>query len=100
MNNREYFVLCVSEVEHITELDIKDILSSNREECADARYILVYFLCLRLTDSEISQVSGMSRQRVNYLRLHFNSNFAKWSVKSKVQTIRKHIEEKMQTSSL
>lgn len=100
MTNLEYWQVCLNEVESVTVLTGKDILNGRTEECADARYILVYFLALRLTDNEIAKVSGMSRQRVNYLKLHFNLNYSKWSIKNKVQTIRKEIEKKEQTEVL
>lgn len=95
MNNCEYFVLCLGEVERVTGLGEKDILSGRTEECADARYILVYFLALRLTDNEISRVSGMSRQRVNYLRNHFQWVRGKWSVRCKVKEIGAEIESQL-----
>lgn len=97
VDNYGYWRLCLTEVESVTGLSGEDILDGRTEECADARYILVYFLALRLTDNEIAKVSGMSRQRVNYLKLHFNLNFSKWSIKNKVQTIRKELENKLQT---
>lgn len=98
VDNRDYFKLCLDEVIQVSGLSGKDILSKRDEESSDARYILVYFLALRLTDNEIAKVSGMSRQRVNYLKLHFNLNFSKWSIKNKVQTIRKELEKKVQTN--
>lgn len=100
MDNKGYWQLCLSEVESATGLNGSDILNNNREECTDARYILIYFLGLRLTDTEISKVSGMSRQRVNYLRNHFDVGFSKWSVKSKVQIVRKRLENKLQREVL
>lgn len=93
MKNCEYSMLCLGEVERVTGLSARDILSGRTEECADARYILVYFLALRLTDNEIAKVSGMSRQRVNYLRNHFQWVRGKWSVRCKVKEIGEKLNE-------
>lgn len=87
VDNYGYWRLCLTEVVSVTGITEKDILSRRDEESSDARYILVYFLALRLTDNEIAKVSGMSRQRVNYLKNHFQWVRGKWSVKCKVKEV-------------
>ena len=87
VDNYGYWRLCLTEVESVTGITCEDILSRRTEECADARYILVYFLALRLTDNEIAKVSGMSRQRVNYLKNNFQWVRGKWSVRCKVKEV-------------
>lgn len=58
-----------------------DVLESNKEECVDARYILIHFLSQYLTDEDISRVTGLTRQAVNYIRNHFEQKMNKWSIK-------------------
>lgn len=40
---------------NVTGIDEADILHSNREECADARYLLVMALSKMMTDEEIGR---------------------------------------------
>lgn len=64
-----------------------DVLESNKEECVDARYILIHFLSQYLTDEDISRVTGLTRQAVNYIRNHFEQKMNKWSIKSNMSDI-------------
>lgn len=64
-----------------------DVLESNKEECVDARYILIHFLSQYLTDEDISRVTGLTRQTVNYIRNHFEQKMNKWSIKSNMSDI-------------
>lgn len=64
-----------------------DVLESNKEECVDARYILIHFLSQYLTDEAISRVTGLTRQAVNYIRDHFEQKMNKWSIKSNMSDI-------------
>lgn len=64
-----------------------DILESNKEECVDARYLLVHFLSQYLTDEDISRATGLTRQAVNYIRNHFENKINKWSIKSYMSDI-------------
>lgn len=59
-----------------------DIIESNKEECVDARYLLIHFLSRFLTDEDISRNAGLTRQAVNYIRNHFEQKMNKWSIKS------------------
>ena len=69
----------------VTGIDEADILHSNREECADARYILVMALSKMMTDEEIGRVIHRTRQGVSYIR----SNRAKLA--SNQQVYRKQV---------
>ena len=64
-----------------------DVLESNKEECVDARYILIHFLSQYLTDEDISRVTGLTRQAVNYIRNHFEQKMNKWSIKSNMSDV-------------
>lgn len=59
-----------------------DMLASNREECVDARYLLVHFLARYLTDEEISRQTDIPRQSVNRIRNRFELKMHKWSVRN------------------
>lgn len=59
-----------------------DMFGSNKEECVDARYILIHLLSRYLTDEDISRVTGLTRQAVNYIRNHFEQKMNKWSIRS------------------
>ena len=47
-----------------TELDTDSVKSSNREECVDARYLVIAVLSEKLSDKQIAEVSGWSVQLV------------------------------------
>lgn len=64
-----------------------DMLESNKEECVDARYLLVHFLSQYLTDEDISRETGLTRQAVNYIRNHFEQKINKWGVKGNMADI-------------
>ena len=68
-----------------------EMIESNKEECVDARYLLIHFLSQFLTDEDISRNSGLTRQAVNYIRNHFEQKMNKWSIKSCMVDIRKEI---------
>lgn len=59
-----------------------DMLASNKEECVDARYLLVHFLARYLTDEEISRQTDIPRQSVNRIRNRFELKMHKWSVRN------------------
>lgn len=52
MKYEELFVEVLTIVSDITSLDATEILRSNREECVDARHILIY----TLEDSPIAKL--------------------------------------------
>lgn len=68
-----------------------DMLESNKEECVDARYLLIHFLSQYLTDEDISRATGLTRQAVNYIRNHFEQKINKWSIKSYMMGIENEI---------
>lgn len=76
----------------ITEMDKDSILHSNKEQCVDARYLLVYILSQHLTDEEISEVSGLSRTCANKIRNTFKNKSRKFSVKCKLTQIHDELD--------
>lgn len=67
----------------MTELSVEKVCNSNKEDCVDARYILIKLLSdIGLTDIEIADLSGFTRQCINYSKNHFHERMNKWSVRT------------------
>lgn len=67
---------------------VPDMFSSNREESVDARSILIYILSERgVTDSQISLLTGLTRQCVNKLKNSVRLRSRKWSYRSSLQQV-------------
>lgn len=78
----ELFNEILSKVSEVTELQPEEILKSNKEECVDARYVLIAVLSERLSDRQISEVSGWSVQLVNKAKNSFASRSKyRWGLK-------------------
>jgi hypothetical protein len=72
----------------IEAVGIPDIFTSNKEESVDARTILVCVLSSKgISDQEIAQLTGLSRQCVNKLKNSCKYRKAKWSFSSNLQQI-------------
>ena len=82
MKTGDLYQIMMSTVCRHTGVGELDMIESNKEECVDARYILIYFLSKYLTDEDISKNTGLTRQAVNYIRNHFENKMNKWSIKS------------------
>lgn len=74
----------------VTGLVEADILASNREECADARYLLVMALSKMLTDHEIGRFINRTQQGVSFIRSN-RQKLRKWTVASNWKVISKYI---------
>lgn len=67
---------------------ISDIFNSNKEEHVDARSILIYILSSKgISDSEISSLTGLTRQCVNKLKNGHKYRKSRWSYISNLQQI-------------
>lgn len=71
MKMKELYQTVMAAVCRHTEIREVDILGSNREECVDARYILIHILAHFLTDEEIAGQTKLPRQSVNRIRNRF-----------------------------
>lgn len=69
------------------ELDELSVLQSRKEECVDARYVLIKILSERLTDEQISSLSGLTRQAINKIRNNWDSR-CRWFVRSCYRNIK------------
>lgn len=73
MNKVELFNEVLDNVCKGTELDTDSVKSSNREECVDARYVVIAVLSEKLSDKQIAEVSGWSVQLVNKAKNNFHN---------------------------
>lgn len=81
MKTGDLYQIMMSTVCRHTGVGELELIDSKKEECVDARYLLVYFLSQFLTDEEISRQTKIPRQSVNRIRNHFDVKINKWSVK-------------------
>ena len=63
--NIEKFLRCVADGAGMT---VGALMSSKCRRATDARYIAIMLLSELMTDDEIAQLFGLTRQGVNYLR--------------------------------
>lgn len=64
------------------ELECSSVLHSNKEECVDARYVVIAILSERYSDRQISEVSGWSLSLVNKARNTFHEKCKfRWGLK-------------------
>ena len=90
MKSKELYEEVLAVVEEVTDIPRSVILSSNREECVDARFLLVYSLSRMLTDSEIARLTGRTRRGIAYLRTS-NHKLHKWLVGKNWEDIKKRL---------
>lgn len=91
----ELFNEILNKVAEVTELDKESILHSNKEECTDARYVVVAVLTERLSDRQIAEVSGWSIQLVNKAKNSFKDRCKfRWGLKEIYKELLSYIESK------
>ena len=90
MKIKDLYQTVVGVVCNITEINEIDILHSNKEECADARFLLVKALSYKLTDNEIASLINRTRQGVNSIK-NTTQKLSKWSVASNWKAISKEL---------
>lgn len=82
MCKKELFNEVLENVCRSLELDRESVMHSNKEECVDARYVVIAVLSERLSDRQIAEVSGWSVQLVNKARNAFvNRCKFRWGLK-------------------
>lgn len=87
MKNIDLYNEVVVAVKNETGVEEYEMLHSNSEEAVDARYILIYLLSQKLTDTQISSLTRLTRQSVNKIRNNFQYKIKKWSVATNLQHI-------------
>lgn len=73
MRKRDLFNEVLENVCRSLELDRESVMHSNKEECVDARYVIIAVLSERLSDRQIAEVSGWSVQLVNKAKNSFHN---------------------------
>ena len=73
MCKRDLFNEVLENVCRSLELDRESVMHSNKEECVDARYVIIAVLSERLSDRQIAEVSGWSVQLVNKAKNSFHN---------------------------
>ena len=64
MIKEELFNQVLEVVSDVTGIEPKDIINSRKEECSDARYILVKYLSKRMPSINIAELLGRTRQGI------------------------------------
>ena len=79
---KELFSGILDKVCSSMELTNDDVLHSNKEECVDARYLVIAVLSERMSDRQIAEVSGWSTQLVNKAKNAFSERCKyRWGLK-------------------
>lgn len=86
MKNEELYRDVMGMVCRETRVAEADVTRSNREECADARFLLVLALSKMLTDNEISMLTGITRRGVCGIRQRAEK-MKKWTVRTNWEAI-------------
>lgn len=82
MDKRDFFEEILKNVCKSMDLDGDSVKSSNREECVDARYVVIAVLSEKLSDKQIAEVSGWSVQLVNKAKNSFHKRCQyRWGLK-------------------
>lgn len=82
MGEKDFFEKVIEIVSNASGLERSAILHCNREECVDARYVLVAVLSEQLSDRQIALASGLSVQLVNKAKNCFRERFKyRWGLR-------------------
>lgn len=82
MCKRDFFDGVINKVCASMEVNREDVLSSNKDECVDARYLVIAVLSERFSDRQIAEVSGWSYALVNKARNAFSDRCKyRWGLK-------------------
>ena len=92
MCKEELFNQVLEVVSNVTGIAPKEIVKSRKEECSDARYILVKFLSKRIPSVNIGELLGRTRQGVGSI---LNRDKAEnWIISRNWQETIKQLESK------
>ena len=76
----------------------EDLLTSNKEDCVDARYILIGVLAEYLTDDEISKLSGLTRSCCNKIRNGMRMRLSRFSFRCFFYSVNGLVKEWCETN--
>lgn len=92
MDLKEFYQESKNIVCRVTGTDGKRLFCCNKEECVDARYILVAVMSKYLTDDEISRTTGISRSCANKIRNGFKGKMQKFSFRCMYHSVLKDVD--------
>lgn len=92
MCKEELFNQVLEVVSNVTGIAPNDIIKSRKEECSDARYILVKFLYKRIPSVNIGELIGRTRQGVGSILNRDKSE--NWIISRNWQETVKQLESK------
>lgn len=75
-------------VSDYAELSEDDILTSNKEECVNARYIMIGILGDYLTDEEIARCTGLTRACANKIRNGMRAKMNRFSFRCLYESVK------------
>lgn len=79
MRIKDLYCTVLSIVCRVTDLEENEIFCSNKEECVDARSLLIKTLIDNgITEKEIVRLTGLSQQRVDSLKNNFKYRIGKY----------------------
>jgi len=89
MVEKVFFEKVMISVSNASGLERSAILHCNREECVDARYVLVAVLAEQLSDRQIALASGLSVQLVNKAKNCFRDRCRyRWGLRQMYEEVR------------
>lgn len=87
-NIESLFKKATNRIAEYFNIDANDVFGSNREDCVNARYCLIYILCNKYTDYEISKALPISKSGVNKIRNNFSNKMNIFSFKNDFNCIK------------
>lgn len=79
---KDYFDSVLNRVCEEMEVSREDVMRSNKEECVDARHLVIAVMSERFSDRQIAEVSGWSYNLVNKARNNFHERCKfRWGLK-------------------
>lgn len=88
----ELFRQVLDVVSNVTGIAPDDIIKSRKEECTDARYILVTCLSKRMSPINISELTGRTRQGIGTILRR--SKYQNWMTERNLKETVKELEMK------
>lgn len=92
MCKEELFNQVLEVVSNVTGIAPNEIIKSRKEECSDARYILVKFLSKRIPSVNIGELLGRTRQGIGSILNRDKTET--WIIKTNWQETVKQLESK------
>lgn len=100
MKTKDLYQTINAMVRKHTGINEIDMLSSNKEACVDARYILIHLLSQFLTDEDISRNVNIPRQSINRIRNNFDCRINKWTVRNCLSEISTELSQNSLINSM